>query len=455
MKFIVGTKIGSGGFAEVFECTRDDNNSIHALKRLRKGACEEDVRRFAREVRMQSALKHDNIVPVVAMNLKEDPPWFVMPKCTVNLRQYIRGRHGEDKLWIVLNIAAGLSYAHTNGVIHRDLKPENVLMFGNDDGTFVWKVSDFGLGRLVTRDSPSLTMSNIGMGTFEYMAPEQYRDAKSVDERADVFALGRILYEVLTGEIAFPAPDLNKVPAKFRYIVRKATEIDADCRYQSVEGFVNGLQFVTQRASELVLPSVALRNLLQSILSSENGEDNSLEEVAKLLMANLDDELFLTSALPEVPEPIFRRLLVSQIATMREVLRAYDDAVSVGLPFEYCDTVANFYHMLFNATDDREIRLLILNRLPKLAFDHNRYYVRKVFARIVWGLTEPELLMEVDAILRADPERAAWLRDTLVLHSLPPVVRNALQNVEPVAMSKSAKRFAAEYFDSRTKSGDK
>src|SRR5262249_49932146 len=142
------------------------------------------------------------------------------------------GNVGESAAVAVFpGIAAGVSYSHGNGVIHRDLKPQNVLFVRDGNRKLIPAVADFGLGRFTDRDSTTLTLSSVSMGTFEYMPPEQLRgDSKHVDHRGDIYSLGKILYEILTGDLPFPGIDLPKVPASFVYIVERATALRPEDR---------------------------------------------------------------------------------------------------------------------------------------------------------------------------------------------------------------------------------
>src|SRR5207237_2283036 len=98
---------------------------------------------------------------------------------------------------IATQVCTALQYAHSRGVIHRDIKPENILI-GPGGGV---KIADFGLAKLTSIDQMRLTLSNVAMGTPHYMAPEQLEKSAGVDERADLFSLGVLLYEMLTGQL--------------------------------------------------------------------------------------------------------------------------------------------------------------------------------------------------------------------------------------------------------------
>lgn len=135
-----------------------------------------------------------------------------------------------------------IKHAHMNGIVHRDIKPENILFIKNEDGNLYPAVSDFGLGVLINRDSPSITRSERFLGTYEYVAPEQYRDAKNVDVRADIFSLGKIFYEILTGKTPYPDIEYDKIPSKYHYIIRNACQNDPKKRYNKIEEMINDIE---------------------------------------------------------------------------------------------------------------------------------------------------------------------------------------------------------------------
>lgn len=212
-RYTVEAELGEGGVATVYRVRHNTLGSLHALKILHvSGTAIRE--RLVQEGRVQAQLRHPNIVAVTDVVDLGGTPGLLM--------EYVEGQSLDR--WLQLHrpdvrqaeeifrgILAGVARAHRLGLIHRDLKPGNVLMEVTEDGTLVPKVSDFGLAKILSDDEgsgASKTRSGMTMGTPAYMAPEQVRDAKTVDQRADVFALGCILYELCTGVSPFDQGDV-------------------------------------------------------------------------------------------------------------------------------------------------------------------------------------------------------------------------------------------------------
>jgi hypothetical protein len=212
-RYTVESVLGSGGMATVYRVRHNQLGSLHAMKAL-------DVptpqvrRRLLREGRLQSNLRHPNVVAVTDSVEIDGLPALVM--------EYVRGPSLADFLAacrpsvaqideLARGILRGVAAAHQAGLVHRDLKPGNILL-SMDGGTPVPKVTDFGLAKaLDAAPGADQTRSGVAMGTPSYMAPEQVRDSASVDHRADLFALGAVLYELLTGRKAFVGSDTFEV----------------------------------------------------------------------------------------------------------------------------------------------------------------------------------------------------------------------------------------------------
>ncbi len=219
-RYAIERVLGQGGMAVVYLVQHQQLASRHALKVLTVGS-KAVTERMLQEGRVQASLRHPNIVAVHDVLDIGGQPGLLM--------EYVDGPALDDFLLktprpdpdvafdLFMAMVDAVAHAHAFGLVHRDIKPGNILLQRVGD-KWVPKVTDFGLAKLVAGDSNlSKTRSGVAMGTPSYMSPEQIRDAKSVDARGDVFALGCILYELFTGQQAFPGDDIleifNKIAA--------------------------------------------------------------------------------------------------------------------------------------------------------------------------------------------------------------------------------------------------
>jgi serine/threonine protein kinase len=193
--------------------------------------------RFSREARALARLNHPNIVGIHDFGQAGEFYYFVMEYVDgTNLRQLEQTRKlaPREALAIVPQICDGLQYAHDEGVVHRDIKPENILV----DRRGRVKIADFGLAKLLGQERRDFTIteSNHVIGTPHYMAPEQVEKPQDVDHRADIYSLGVVLYEMLTGELPigrFPTPSQKvQVDVRLDEVVLRALEKQPERRYQ-------------------------------------------------------------------------------------------------------------------------------------------------------------------------------------------------------------------------------
>jgi hypothetical protein len=220
------------------------------------------VSRFRREATLLASLSHPHLVEVFDQGEEEGRFWFAMEYVPgESLRRRLeRGLlPWRDAVRVAKEVLLGLGYAHGRGVAHRDLKPENVLLA--EDGRA--RLVDFGLSRIVrgesAEDTARLTRTNVILGTYEYMAPEQRLGAPDVDERADFYALGVILYELLTGALPlgrFPAPSESRpgTPRSLDAIVHRALAPSPKDRFPSAAAFREALEDAERAAGDASLP---------------------------------------------------------------------------------------------------------------------------------------------------------------------------------------------------------
>ena len=251
---IEGT-IGVGGMATVYLADDLRHERRVALKVLSPGLdASLGAQRFLQEIRITAHLSHPLIVPVYDSGVVGDSPFLVMPYKDGESLQARLARDSEvpidEAVQIISDVVAALSYAHREGVVHRDIKPGNILLHGGHA-----LVVDFGIAKALGRTSASdLTVVGAAIGTPRYMAPEQAFGAAHADHRADLYAVGAVAYELLTGRPPFTGTAASvlqshagnelpvavserrpEVPAGLEHLVMKCLEKDPDDRWQSAE----------------------------------------------------------------------------------------------------------------------------------------------------------------------------------------------------------------------------
>lgn len=246
-QLVVEELIGMGGMGRVYRAQQPQLSRTVALKVLSPGLVSDPewIERFTREARALARLSHPNIVQVFEFG-DQPMPFLLMEYVDgVNLRQAMeQGRlTASETLAIVPKLCDALQYAHEHGVLHRDIKPENILI----DGEGRVKVVDFGLAKLRDESALQFTLTQTGakLGTVAYMAPEQIEKPADVDHRADLYSLGVVLYEMLTGELPlgrFPTPsEAGGVDPRLDGVVMRTLEKKREKRFQNADEMRTGI----------------------------------------------------------------------------------------------------------------------------------------------------------------------------------------------------------------------
>jgi serine/threonine protein kinase len=215
-RYVIEREIGSGGTAVVFRARDLRHHRLVAIKVLRPELARSlGPDRFLREIRIAASLTHPHILPVHDSGEAAELLYYVMPYVEGESLRSRLIREGalpmDDALRIAREVADALSYAHSRGVVHRDIKPGNILLVG---GHAV--VADFGIATAtdIGMDDETLTSPGLVIGTPAYMSPEQARGEPMVDGRSDLYSLGCVLYEMLTGRPPFTGPSAQAVLAR-------------------------------------------------------------------------------------------------------------------------------------------------------------------------------------------------------------------------------------------------
>jgi serine/threonine protein kinase len=318
--FQILKKVGAGGMGAVYRAHQVSRKRQVALKVLSRylAAQAAYVERFYREASMLASLDHPNIVGFYGAGEEKGFPYFAMEyidgfSAAVLLKHMGNKLAIGDVLHIVLRCAAGLRYAHERNIMHRDIKPENILITYQGD----IKIADLGLAKPMNEDL-SLTDTNTSLGTPKYMAPEQARNAKHADHRCDIYALGGVLYALLTGQAPFQgstalelllakerglfpsARRLNpEVPTRLDLMVDKMLAREPKRRYQSCAELISDLERLDMAHGRL---SFNPRHVLHGTRPPVSPAPEDLVEIL-LIHNDPDDILLAQQALQESGTP--------------------------------------------------------------------------------------------------------------------------------------------------------
>lgn len=245
-------QVGTGGMGVVYKAKQKQLDRLVAVKLVRPDLCDDPAfaERFTREARAMARLSHPAIINVFDFGQRDNFYFFIMEFVDgANLRQLVRSGELDSKaaLAVVPQICDALQYAHDAGIVHRDIKPENILL----DKSGRVKIADFGLAKLVKPqpDDFTLTGTKQVVGTPHYMAPEQFEHPLEVDHRADIYSVGVVIYEMLTGELplgrfALPSEKVQ-VDVRLDEIVLRALQKEPELRYQQVTEIKTGMESVS------------------------------------------------------------------------------------------------------------------------------------------------------------------------------------------------------------------
>lgn len=248
--------LGQGGMGAVYKARQKQLDRLVALKILppEVGQTEAFAERFTREARSMAKLNHPHVVTLYEFGHTEEGLYYFIMEFVdgTDLRRMIQvGELNPDEaLVIVPQICEALHYAHNKGIVHRDIKPENILL--DKEGNV--KIADFGLAKLLDRPATAYTLTQAGhrMGTPHYMAPEQIEHPAQVDHRADIYSLGVVFYEMLTGQLPigrFPPPSQKvQVDVRLDKVVLKSLEHEPERRYQHASEIKTDVETITDVA---------------------------------------------------------------------------------------------------------------------------------------------------------------------------------------------------------------
>ena len=213
-EYVIESFVGAGGMGEIWRGSQPQISKSVAIKVLRESLLDNEVAvaRFLQEARSVNEIKHRNIVDIFSFGeLSDGRPYFVMEYLEgKTMGQYIQD-HGplpfSEIVSVFTQICRALQAVHDRGIVHRDLKPDNIFLLQDESGEPFVKILDFGVAKLMTPESKGLTQVGAMIGTPAYMSPEQCEGSKKVDHRTDIYAIGILLFELITGRTPYEEPN--------------------------------------------------------------------------------------------------------------------------------------------------------------------------------------------------------------------------------------------------------
>jgi serine/threonine protein kinase len=367
--------INSGGFG-IVEKVRLGDGTVVARKTFSPSVpirSEKDkqklLKRFRREVKIQSSFGSEVVCPILDSDLSGDNPWFTMPLAQKTLTEEISScrADGSTPAEALADVLNGLEKLHELGFVHRDLKPQNILFV---DG--VWKLTDFGLVLPPSGSTTQLTSVGSAWGTVEYAAPEQASEFHSVKPAADIYAFGCILHDIFGTTVRIPYAK-HTAPGLVGAIIERCTEQRANRRFVSIAALRSAILSVLSTPPELT-PSTSAQDWAESLNNSAITTPEMFESLIRFLRTEAeDDDLYATfsalgdnslTQLHNLDESCWKLLTTDYCEWITE--SEFD--------FAFCDVLAQRLVLIFNL-GDMETKAEAALASAELARSHNRWYV--------------------------------------------------------------------------------
>lgn len=298
------SKLGEGGMASVYLANDLKHSRQVAIKVMNSDSVASiGSTRFQREIEIAARLTHPHILPLFDSGVIDGQLYYVMPYIDgESLRQRIirlKSFSIDDAVRFANEIAGALGYAHNHGLIHRDIKPENVLLSNG-----IALVADFGIARFTNvEEQPAITGTNSVIGTLAYMSPEQLQHSPTIDGRTDLYSLGCVFYEMLTGLLPFTGPvhslvyqhisveprsvtdSRPDVPSYLSEVIRKLLSKNPDHRYPTASDFVRAIKGASTDAATISFetPKPSVANNLPRDRTRFIGRNHELKECQQIL----------------------------------------------------------------------------------------------------------------------------------------------------------------------------
>lgn len=379
------TEVLSGGMSEVYKVF--DGKDRYVLKYLKENATNDDKKLFKREIRILKSLNHPNIIDIVSDTYDSDRPYYVMPNCGKSFVEVANSHISElELLGYVISFCEAIQYAHEKGVYHRDIKPQNVLLYKS-----MVKVSDFGLSRFVSRDTTTITNTDMTAGTQGYIPPEfKEGEFKKGTVEGDIYMIGKTLYYMFSKGKDVSNVRFEYVPSQIFLIIDKCIKNEPERRYSSVATLV-----------------IELKEYRKLLIEAENAP-KTIDEIKKSYKVNtpqFNKEVFKTlNSLGNNSMDWGHALQQLNNKELTQVVSFNRDSiVNLSLYFINCisnpndfiqfsdiDEFARFTEILVNINTDESIKQNLIVFIINLSICYCRYSAMKIVALILNGQIEKD-----------------------------------------------------------------
>lgn len=360
-----------GGQGEV-NIVYDNGEKVACKHPFIWGWDDDSINRFKREIKIVQKIDSPNVIKILESGQDKDGFYYKMPVYKENLEEYlVRNGNlvfGDFKLQqkIILSILSGVKALHEQKIIHRDLKPSNILLNDVDDIV----ICDFGLSKDLESDSTFTTTTGIAAGTDGYMAPEQLKDVKRVDFRADIYALGVLFNDLIGRNNGYNSPEqLNK-------IADKATSYNIDDRFGDIAEFISAVNTaykILLRYEDEALASELLSDISRKKLTSTELLE-SIKYILKEENYKVGNASYLLSGLSVEQYQCFETADEELCLDMfRVIWNEWNDSW-VGRSYEAVDQIARDVRNYWSMSNSPRIKGFNLAKLAQLAKDSNRFY---------------------------------------------------------------------------------
>ncbi len=370
-----------GGFGKV-QLAEDDSGKRVVLKTfdpsseiVKASSRDKLLKRFIREVKIQSKLPQDCFMPILYSDVTIDPPWFTMPEADSDFEQEIityraSGTVPKEALSEIIN---ALEKLHSLGYTHRDLKPSNILLHNSR-----WKLADFGLISSLTGTTTTLTSDNSAWGSAMYCAPEQSIDFKHVTQAADIYSFGCILHDIFTDGTRVPFQQ-HTCTGPVGPVIEKCTENEPSKRFKTISAVRDALFKVIVNPAAYAASTDA-KTWASELQHIDSWDQQKIDDFIRFLgrQAQADDK---TLILTQVDVDVLEKSRALNDDLWRALAYAYCEWCYGGFDFQYCDVLVTRLRYIYDF-GEMDIQAWAIMSTAELGSSHNRWHVMRYFCKM-------------------------------------------------------------------------